>query len=151
MWQHLIELSQEDENKNRPSGLTHTLVTPREWPSKVETHEEDDRSHILIVLSSEDENKNRPSGLTHTLVTSEEWPSKVETHEEDDRSHIFIVASNEDENKNRPSGLTHTLVTYEEWPCKSAIKLLYLSYPPSCRQRIHESLFAANVLKPLDG
>ena len=42
-------MSEEDENKNRPSGLTHTLVTFEEWPSKVETHEEDDRSHIFIV------------------------------------------------------------------------------------------------------
>ena len=63
------------------------------WPSKVDTHEEDDRSHMFIVLSLEDENKNRPSGLTHTLLTNEEWPSNVDTHEEDDRSHIFILLS----------------------------------------------------------
>ena len=87
-------------------------MTAEEWPSKVDTHEEDDRSHIFIVLSFEDENKNRPSGLTHMLVTvfeghsDSEWPSNVDTHKEDDRSHIFIVLSSEVENKNRPSGLT---------------------------------------------
>ena len=65
----MIVLSLEDENKKRPSGLTHTLLTYEEWPSNVDTHEEDDRSHILIVLSHEDENKKRPSALTRTLVT----------------------------------------------------------------------------------